>query len=81
MRFFYYSGNCHDSIAARKEIANKFVDVVRTILEQDFGDSCHNPAHKRSCNAENVKIKCGKVQRGGKRSFTVSFSHFAQILQ
>lgn len=60
MKFFYFSGSCHDSIQARQQIADNFVKILDKVLRNEGG--CANAANGRVCKAENVQIKCGKTQ-------------------
>lgn len=84
MRFFYFSGSCHENIDTRKQIADNFIKVLDKILRHSGG--CSNAANARVCQSENVRIKCGKVQSYDalrrKRSiqvFQVLLSHVANV--
>ncbi|XP_065668355.1 sushi, von Willebrand factor type A, EGF and pentraxin domain-containing protein 1 isoform X2 [Hydra vulgaris] len=60
MKFFYYSGNCHDSFEARSIIADNFVKLLDRVMRNEGG--CANAANARVCQSENVEITCGKVE-------------------
>ena len=63
MKFFYYSGSCHESSTARDTIRNNFVSVLNRVLQKlDGSQGCADPNNQRVCEAESVDIKCGKTQ-------------------
>ena len=61
MEFFYYSGNCHTSAAARNQIANNFIKIMGIALQETGKGGCDNPTFRRHCSASNVKIRCGAI--------------------
>ena len=81
MKFFYYSGNCHDGYEARSRIADNFVKLLDRVMRDEGG--CANAANARVCQSENVEITCGKVEminRRRKRSLQVCFLFLTYFL-
>ena len=78
MKLFYFTGSCHESVQAQEQIRSNFVKVLGVYLQKSGQGSCSDPNNANICKADNVKIKCGKVQ-SRKRStqvcteFSVSF--------
>ena len=70
MKLYYYSGNCHESIQAQEQIKNNFLQVLNVYLQKTGQGGCADPNNAMVCKAENVKIKCGKLQ-SKKRSLQV----------
>lgn len=63
MKFFYFSGSCHDSETAKEEIRKNFLSVISKVLNSDV--ACTQ--NQRTCVATKVEIKCGQEQsRDGK---------------
>eukprot|EP00795_Rhopilema_esculentum_P000716 gene716-10430_t len=62
MKLYYYSGNCHESIQAQEQIKNNFLQVLNVYLQKTGKGGCADPNNAMVCKAENVKIKCGKLQ-------------------
>ena len=85
MKLFYFTGSCHESVQAQEQIRSNFVKVLGVYLQKSGQGSCSDPNNANICKADNVKIKCGKVQ-SRKRStqvcteFSVSFLTFGDIL-
>ena len=57
MKFFYFSGDCASS---KNQIRENFLVILDRFLRHDGG--CSDPANARVCEANKVKVSCGKVQ-------------------
>ena len=72
----YYTGNCHDSIAAQNQIKANFKKYLDKFLQMSGQGTCNNPHNSIQCKAENIKLKCGAIQTGNKRSTRVNYPYF-----
>lgn len=71
----YYSGNCHESITGQDKIKSNFKIMLDMFLRRSGVGGCSDAASAQLCKAENIKIKCGKIQANGRKRSTQVYQY------